>query len=168
MRGMRVWSLFFLLVLFAGHSVWAQGSGLGHLDTNGDGRLDRQELERAAREVFRAHDRDGDGSLSREEFEGIKGARSRFEDLDADKNGNLDWEELKRAAEKRLRACDRDGDGTLTEGEILNCPPRPSGRRETAGSLGGQERAGAPPGGGERNVDPGYRPGFNPLFTIYF
>ncbi|MCX7560841.1 EF-hand domain-containing protein [Sulfitobacter sp. F26204] len=75
-------------------------------DTNGDGKLDAAELEKAAEgrhgrraaKMMQRADTNGDGKLSLEEMSGRHDPAKMFERLDADKDGSLSAEEFAKAS----------------------------------------------------------------------
>jgi Ca2+-binding EF-hand superfamily protein len=104
------------------------------LDTNGDGRLDRQEVERmfvvfrqrfaqadkakaktfdsaaverGVEDILRRLDTNKDGKISNEEAKG-KPLEKAFERFDTNKDGYLDKEELRAIVEQRLRQANRN------------------------------------------------------------
>ncbi|MDI9570086.1 MAG: EF-hand domain-containing protein [Pseudomonadota bacterium] len=92
------------------------------LDTNKDGKLSWEELDREATRIFNEHDKNGDGVLDRQEYDLIPGKKTKFEDLDADQDGKLTLDELRRAARERFYRQDRNADGVLSEEELRSSP----------------------------------------------
>lgn len=118
---MKKFFVFFTLTLALAGNVYATNSSFNDLDTNGDGKIDMNELDAAAVKIFKQYDRNGDKFIDRSEFKTIKEARSRFEDLDTNKDGKLDMKELRDAATKKFKRYDVNRDGVLDE---LECRPR--------------------------------------------
>lgn len=115
----------------------ARASAVGQIlpsDLNGDFKVTRDELVRAARgeEPYRSQqidnqmarlDGDGDGAITL--AEAVAGARTRAADrrieemlkLDPDGDGRLTAEEMRRMAERAFESVDRDRDGRISEDE---------------------------------------------------
>lgn len=122
------------MVASAGFAV-AQGKG-GHgerpsfeeVDTNGDGKITRDEMQAHAATRFGEADSDGDGAISREEM--IAQAMARVETrvdrmmgrMDADDDGKVSQAEMQKMRDKHMgrmiERMDSDGDGTLTKEEF--------------------------------------------------
>lgn len=138
--------------------MFDRGAFFKRMDTNGDGKITKDELPEPARERFERMleraDKDGDGAISREEFESLgppPGAGPRpggprpgfapgppigvFRALDADGDGKLSASEIE-AASAALKKLDKDGDGEVSFREVLALggpgrgdAPRPEKRR---------------------------------------
>lgn len=123
-------------VLGAGTVAFADGHGhkRGHgsmmkfedVDTNGDGKLSRSELEAHGAKRFAEADANNDGKLTKDEFvaKGKERAEKRFEKMlskkDADGDGALSADEMKPSAEraeKMFSRLDKDGDGFISKEE---------------------------------------------------
>lgn len=103
------------------------GDGILSLDSDGDGRVSRDEFrlpeKRKGHGMFTRADADGDGTVMRAEVEGAVSGQSDqrrdrmlqgFDGMDADGNGAVTREEITGAAFSRV---DADGDGFVTEAE---------------------------------------------------
>lgn len=121
-----------------------RGQGMGHgmmmpsfeeLDTNGDGKITREEMDARRLERIKAMDPNGDGVITLDEMKAHAGdmARQRaeqmaekmFTNLDADKDGKLSAAEAlagrmggKRGADKMFGMVDRDDDGAISKDEF--------------------------------------------------
>jgi len=97
------------------------------LDADGDGAVERSEIEALRGRLFARFDADGDGSLSREEMEAASSRRrrrapmgdpaARAERLDADGDGLVSEAEFVRGEAPVFERADADGDGRLTRTE---------------------------------------------------
>ena len=85
-------------------------------DRNGDGAVDRKEMERRALEVFYFADTDKNGHLTREEYTALVLADG-FEAVDADRDGRVSVREFVAARTRDFDAADRDHDGVLSRPE---------------------------------------------------
>ena len=107
----------------------ARQMDFGRIDVDGDGQIDRSDLDalRAAR--FAEVDANGDGSVSETEFLAHAEALAReraagmFARLDADGDGALSRDVLEahdrgRMGERLLRRADRDGSGSISREEF--------------------------------------------------
>lgn len=80
------------------------------VDTNGDGTIDRDELQAAMAQRFARLDGNGDGYLDRAEIEAARERVARR--ISA----------ARTVAEGRLEARDRDGDGRISRAEFMHVP----------------------------------------------
>ncbi len=108
----RFWWVLAAFLVMAGPAYGA-GPDFGKLDRDGNGSLERAEVEAAAPEVLKNVDQNGDGSLDPSEYQAAGGDPSRFAELDRDGNGRIDLGELREAARKRFEEIDRNHDGRI-------------------------------------------------------
>ena len=102
------------LAIVAGGAVASSDAGLGkhhrphhsfeELDTNGDGKLMKEEIEGHMQARFQGADTDGDGALSRDEL------LARVKERQAKRAGKY--------VDRMLERHDTDGDGALTMAEM--------------------------------------------------
>lgn len=96
------------------------------LDTNGDGLLQKAELQAFLDTQFEAADTNNDGALSQDEiraqFASMRDQRfeERFAALDVDKSGDLTAEELKGRSPRLFERADANKDGVVTLEELRN------------------------------------------------
>ncbi len=107
----------FVLVTGAADAQSRHGRGgfFERLDANGDGVVDREELQQSRRAVFRRVDADGDGYLSGAEIEVLAREPSAMpggQRRGVFSNAPLPGKDL-------LRRLDSDGDGRIAESEFL-------------------------------------------------
>ena len=102
------------------------------MDTNGDGKITRDELPAQAPPMLERMDSDGDGAITREELSNFQpgggrgqGGRGQpmnsermFEQFDANGDGKITEDELPEDAPPLLQRFDRDGDGAVTREEL--------------------------------------------------
>ena len=126
MMGMRILGVV-MAVLLAG-AAFAAAADFGGLDRDGNGSLDRAEIDSAAPELLRKYDLNGDGFIDRKEFKAAGGIRSRFDLLDRDKNGVLGLDEMKYAAALRFKEFDTNRDGRIDTSEWKKLLKKPVAR----------------------------------------
>lgn len=83
------------------------------LDKNGDGAVDRSELERKQERAFQRLDANNDGVIDRSEIEAIKAKRAR-------KGKGKGGEKMA----KRFQRADENRDGKVTQQEFMSMTPR--------------------------------------------
>jgi Ca2+-binding EF-hand superfamily protein len=86
-------------------------------DTDHDGTLDLNEINKAAEAEFDKLDIDHDGTLDMKEL-GRRLTRAEFLAADKDKDGTLDKAEYMSIVAKRFRAANRDNDTTIDTKEL--------------------------------------------------
>jgi hypothetical protein len=112
-------------------------------DTNGDGRVTREELAATRADQMTRFDASRDGALTLEEFTGLWQEFTRemmvraFQMHDRDGDGRVTAEELARPTERMLGWLDRDGDGAVARDELRG--------RDGRGSRGDGRGPGGPP-----------------------
>lgn len=114
------------------------------LDRNGDGVVDRSEIERPLQRSFKRADKNGDGVLDEGEIEALKNRPSRrggpkrgerlakrLQRADRDRDGRVTEQEFMRLRPGWFRRADRDRDGAVTSSELQSFidNPRRGGRR---------------------------------------
>lgn len=87
------------------------------VDTNGDGRLDREEFRQAAVEGFYFRDKERKGYLTPDQLP--EASRDAFAAADVEKDGRLSLQEEVNALLKDFEAADVDEDRTLTYEELV-------------------------------------------------
>ena len=126
-RPARLMMLSTLLAVSAGAYSQPPGGGILRLDTDGDGRVSREEFQSGERggpgRGLAQADSDGDGAVSRDEVQAMLKDETRkregrmlgaFDAMDSDGNGVVTREEMVEGAFSRI---DGDGDGYVTEEE---------------------------------------------------
>lgn len=93
--------------------VYGAGPDFGKLDRDGNGTLERAEIDNAAPQVFKSCDQNGDGVLDLSDYKVLGGDPSLFGELDRDGNGRVDLDEFQEATRKRFEQVDRNLDGRI-------------------------------------------------------
>ncbi|MCB1884735.1 MAG: hypothetical protein KDG89_12200 [Geminicoccaceae bacterium] len=94
------------------------------VDANGDGKVERAEMDAFVKKDLRDNDGNGDGSLTLAEFQSLWLERTKplmvrgFQFLDADGDGNVTGAEMEKPAGRAFDRLDRNGDGAVAEDEI--------------------------------------------------
>lgn len=162
------------------HGGRAQGHGphmmmpaFGDLDTDGDGKITREELEAKRLERIKAMDPDGDGFITLDEMKTRAGEQARqraeamaermFTGLDADKDGKISAAEALGARmaapqgmERLFNRVDADDDGAISQQEFDRAAERMQKMRGKGhgegrhgkGPRGEHQRPPMPPAGG--------------------
>jgi len=86
-------------------------------DRNGDGSVDRREMERRALEVFSFADTDRDAHLSPEEYDSLV-LDEPFNVADANHDGRVSTREFVAIRTRDFDAADRNHDGVLSPDEV--------------------------------------------------
>jgi len=141
---MQILLLTIIAGIVAAGSAWAaqdEGDGNRHrnrferLDTDGNGRIDKQEFAKGGDFVFGRMDVDGNGVVTLAELENHERREriaKRFKRLDADEDGQVTKAEFAKAGEKFFLRLDENEDGYLSMGELQ--------RRRHGGGQGGEGR----------------------------
>ncbi len=88
-------------------------------DLNRDGKLDKEEFNKAVEKKFREYDKNGDGFLDASEIRDIQrshpdvGVQKEFEKMDTNKDGKVDLQEFKDAANKSFDEADKGKTGSV-------------------------------------------------------
>jgi Ca2+-binding EF-hand superfamily protein len=126
-------------VVVIGETARAQDGGgaaaFQHLDLNGDGMIDADELAALRSRVFNSMDRDLDGNLTENEFVELwldevaptddprradlrRARQQRFAEMDVDGDGTVSKQSYIEIGTERLMAADTDKDGKLSPAEF--------------------------------------------------
>ncbi|MCC3247155.1 EF-hand domain-containing protein [Methylocystis sp. WRRC1] len=87
------------------------------LDTDNDGTVDLNELNKSAEELFGKLETDNDGTIDRKEMQG-RVTRKEFTAADPDNDGTLTKDEFLAMVAAMFKEADPDNDGTLDEQEF--------------------------------------------------
>ncbi|MBK8175532.1 MAG: EF-hand domain-containing protein [Rhodospirillales bacterium] len=109
---------------------------LERFDTNGDGKITKEEFETQRNERFASMDKNGDGQISLDEFQSApppQPSPARMEQMfkRADTNGDgvISKDELENRGDMRFDRLDKNGDGVVTAEEIKQAMPGKRGGR---------------------------------------
>jgi Ca2+-binding EF-hand superfamily protein len=89
------------------------------LDTDSDGTVDLNELNKSAEALFARLEKDNDGTIEPKELQG-RLSKKEFKAADPDNDGTLDKNEFLAAVGALFKAADPDNDGTLDEKEFAS------------------------------------------------
>ncbi|MEM7074268.1 MAG: EF-hand domain-containing protein [Pseudomonadota bacterium] len=130
-----------------GSSREGKRPGFEALDANGDGMLERAELDQHMKARFDAADTDGDGLLSRDELSARAKSRSEsrldrmLNRVDADKDGAVSFEEMRAVrGGKMFERADADGDGFVTRAEFDAAKSRAKDQARSKSKSKGEDR----------------------------
>lgn len=115
-----------------GHGRRDKGRGMGRggmrllakLDSDGDGKLTQDEVNKTRGERFAKFDTDADGNLNLEEYQALwldamhSRMVDRFQDLDEDGDAVVTDAEFQQPFENIVSRMDRDDDGEVTRDEL--------------------------------------------------
>lgn len=107
-----------VLLGFSQPALAARGASFQAIDSSGDGKLDLDEIKKAAAAKFDALDRNRTGTLTRREVGRLRLSRKDFAAADPDKDGTLSKDEYLALAEQRFKALDTKQAGALTLAEF--------------------------------------------------
>lgn len=118
------------VLAFAVPASAEKGAMMGHhkahlaeVDTDGDGKISKTEVEAAHKAHFKSADMDSNGSVSLEEFEAMDERRRqmklkrKFERSDKNGDGVLSSEELGSRRDGHFEKMDKNGDGEISADE---------------------------------------------------
>ena len=103
-----------VLLGFSQPALAARGASFQAIDSNGDGKVDLDEIKKAAAAKFDALDRNRTGTLTRREVGRLRLNRKDFAAADPDKDGTLSKDEYLAVVEQRFKAADTKQAGALT------------------------------------------------------
>ncbi len=90
---MRKLSLIVLMCFALALPVWAADDPFAKIDTNKNGKIDKEEFAGAVSKSFDKLDKDKNGYLDREEFKAVgPGAGELFDELDTNRDGKISKE----------------------------------------------------------------------------
>ena len=95
-----------VLLGFSQPALAARGASFQAIDSNGDGKVDLDEIKKAAAAKFDALDRNRTGTLTRREVGRLRLNRKDFAAADPDKDGTLSKDEYLAVVEQRFKAAD--------------------------------------------------------------
>ena len=99
-------------------SALAKATGpLGALDTDNDGTVDLNEVNKSAAELFTRLEKDADGTLDLKEMKG-RVSKKDFKTADPDNDGTLSKDEFLALVAGKFKDADPDNDGTLDAKEL--------------------------------------------------
>jgi Ca2+-binding EF-hand superfamily protein len=104
--------------------AYAGDDAFNQADTNKDGKIDRQEFERAVEKKFKSYDLNNDGVLDMSEIRDVqknhkdKDVIKEFESMDTNKDSKVDMEEFKASAHTRFKEYDRKNNGYIEIPEV--------------------------------------------------
>jgi hypothetical protein len=107
-----------VLLGFSRPALAARGASFQAIDSSGDGKLDLDEIKKAAAAKFDALDRNRTGTLTRREVGRLRLSRKDFAAADPDKDGTLSKDEYLAVVEQRFKAADTKKQGYLTLAEF--------------------------------------------------
>jgi Ca2+-binding EF-hand superfamily protein len=107
-----------VLLGFSRPALAARGASFQAIDSSGDGKLDLDEIKKAAAAKFDALDRNRTGTLTRREVGRLRLSRKDFAAADPDKDGTLSKDEYVAIVEQRFKAADTKKQGYLTLAEF--------------------------------------------------
>jgi hypothetical protein len=96
----------------------ARGVSFQAIDSNSDGKVDLDEVKKAASAKFESLDRNRTGTLTRREVGRLRLSRKDFTAADPDKDGTLSKDEYLAIVEQQFKAADTKQQGTLTLSEF--------------------------------------------------
>jgi Ca2+-binding EF-hand superfamily protein len=107
-----------VLLGFSSPALAARGVSFQAIDSSGDGKVDLDEIKKAAAAKFDALDRNRTGTLTRREVGRLRLSRKDFAAAYPDKDGTLSKDEYLAIVEQRFKAADTKKQGYLTLAEF--------------------------------------------------
>jgi hypothetical protein len=102
------------LLVLSRPAVAARPASFQAIDSDSDGKVELEEVKRAASQKFDQLDRKRTGTLSRRQLGRTRLSRKEFAAADPDNDGTLSKDEYLALVEKRFKALDTKNSGALT------------------------------------------------------
>lgn len=108
-----------VLALPATSTLAKSAGAVAALDTDNDGTVDLNEIDKSASELFTRLEKDMDGTVDLKEMKG-RVSKKDFKTADPDNDGTLSKDEFLALVAGRFKDADPDNDGTLDAKELAS------------------------------------------------